>query len=367
MAERVFLTGLNSLQTRLIGLCRSMTENDEVFINAKDFLQRLALFDFGMDEDDFEDECEALASVVHPIEHYPSDSVGRAYRVMLQMGLPWRCRYPHFDLRGMMGDFYDEVPFGPESVELRLSRHSKLIMPIDQNPLLPMSLLNGVILPDGSEIPPHNLEELWMAMEHLRQDPNIALEDLMEVIPGPDFPACGIAGGTEAVYALYKNGKEALTLRGEVRTEIEGGRTRIAITSLPHGVLIKTVLDQIHALKKKETLPLYALKNASKGQRVRIILDVPPKFSARQLRDLLFRETDLERTVIFRCADGATRRGLLETLKKASRACPPAWERKDGRSTDFIPFIRDVLRHGGYKNPLSKLCDERRTRILRIV
>ena len=366
MNEHVFLTGLNDLQTRMINLCRSILLDEKAFINAKDFLQRLALCDFGMDEDDFEDECEALTSVVYPMADYPPESVGYAYRVMLQMGLPWRCRYPHFDLRGMIGDFHDEVPFGPESVELRLSRYSQRIMPIDKNPLLPMSLLNGVLLPDGSEIPPHNLEELWMAMENLRQNPDIALEDLMEILPGPDFPSCGIVGGIEAIQALYKNGKEALTLRGEIRTEIEGGRTRIAITSLPHGVLIKTVLDQIQALRKKEVLPLYDLKNISEGQSVRIVLDTSAAFSARQLRDLLFRETDLERTVLFRCSDDEKAEALLEVLKKASLECPPAWERKDGQPTTFVPFIRDVLCHGGYKNPLSQLTDERRTRILQI-
>jgi len=361
--QNSFLSGLSGFQIRMIDLCRAMSVDEKGFINAKDFLCELARSS-GLDEDDFEEECEALSAVVHPLEAYSPETVGHAYRLMLQMGLSWRCRYPYFDLRGMVGDFHDEMPFGPESVELRRSKYAQHIMPVGKNPLLPISLLNGFAFPDGSEIPPHNLEELWLAMEHLRQDPEIALEDLMEVLPGPDFPSCGIVGGVDAIYSLYKKGKETLTLRGEIRSEIEGGRTRIAITSLPQGILIKTVLDQIQDLSRKEAFPLYALKNLSEGEGVRIVMDVSPRFSTQKLRALLYRETDLERRVAFRCSKSGD--NLLETLRRATRECPPAWQRKDGQKTDYMPSLRDVLKHGGYKNPLSKLSDERRSRILRI-
>jgi len=358
------LSGLNALQHRIIDLCRSMAADEKAFVNAKDLLRDLACFDFDMDEDDFEDECEALNAMVAPLEAYEPESVGHAYRLILQMGLPWRCRYPHFDLKGMVGDIHDEMPFGPESVELRLSRSTACILQTKNPPLLPMFLLNGQALPDGSEVPPHNLEELWLAIEHLRQDPEIALEDLMEVLPGPDFPACGIVGGIEAIRSLYQEGQGILTLRGEIRSEIEGGRTRIAVTSLPQGVLVKTVLEQIRVLSRQEAFPLYVLKNASEGQAVRIVLDVSPQWSATELRTLLYRETDLEKKRLFCCSPSGG--SLIKVLKRTARECPPAWVRKDGRSTDYMPFLRDALKHGGYINPLTKLIDTRRTRILQM-
>ncbi|MFQ5597514.1 MAG: DNA gyrase subunit A [Nitrospiria bacterium] len=371
MDSPAFLTGLNGLQTRLIDLCRSMAENERTFVNTKDLLRNLALNDWRFDEADFEEECEELASVVEPIDCYESESVGLAYRVMLRMGLPWRNRYPLFDLAGMMGDLHDEMPFGPESVEVRLSKYARVLLPAVHQPRLPLALLNGVSLADGAEVPPHNLEELWMAMEQVRQDPDLRLSDLMEVIPGPDFGSGGVVGGLAAIRELYEKGEAALTLRGRIETEIEGGRTRVAVTSLPHGVLLKEILEQIEALRAKDLFPLYDFKNASGKTGVRLVFDVSPKVPAGRLKEILYRETSLERTPRFRCGYGDPSNGggegpLVAVLKAAVSQCSAAWVRRDGKALREIPLLRDIIRFGLYKNPLSTLTDARRTCILEI-
>src|SRR3972149_3477930 len=69
-------------------------------------------------------------------------------------------------------------------------------------PLLPIGLLNGGA-DGGGMVPPHNLSELWTALEHVRQDPDESLDDLMEVLPGPDFSTGGGAWGPDAVRALH--------------------------------------------------------------------------------------------------------------------------------------------------------------------
>ncbi len=299
MNEPSFLTGLSRLQMRMLDICRVMPEDEKMFIEAKDFLQVFTCAEWDMDDETFEEECEALECEVSSIDHYPQESVGHAFWLLLNMGLPWRCRYPYFDLVGAIGDYHDEIPFGPSSVELRLSKYANFILPTEREPLLPMALLNGASLEDGTLIPAHSLEEIWIAIEHLRQDPNILLEDLMEILPGPDFAAGGVVGGTEAIRHLYKTGKGPLTLRGRIDVEIEGGRTRVAIRSLPQGVLIKTVLDQIRQLTDQNAFPLYKLKDVSAGMQVGIVLDVSPKVSSEQLKKILYRETDLELTHTF--------------------------------------------------------------------
>ena len=369
MNEISFLSGLSRLQMRMLDICRVMAEDEKVFIEAKDFLQVFTSAEWDMDEETFEEECEALECQVTSIDDYPSESVGYAFRLLLLMGLPWRCRYPYFDLVGAIGDYHDEIPFGPASVELRLSKYANFILPTEREPLLPMALLNGVSLADGTEIPAHNLEEVWMAIEHLRQDPDIPLEDLMEILPGPDFAAGGVVGGTEAIRDLYKTGKGTLTLRGRIDIEIEGGRTRIAIRSLPQGVLIKTVLDQIRLLSDKSAFPLYKLKDTSSGMQVEIVMDVSPKVSSEQLKKILFRETNLELIRTFRCGfkdpfSWSESGSFLSVLKEAAVQCPTAWKRKDGQPSEVLPSFHDILDHGGYLNPLSKLTDERRSRLL---
>lgn len=369
MSELHFLGGLDKLESRLLDICRSMAENERVYINAKEVLKSLALHDWEMSEDDFDHDCEELSSQVEPIEAYPETSIGYAYRLMLQMGYPWRRRYPFFDLKGMYGEPHDELPSDPDYVELRLSRFSNVVMPVGRPPLLPVSLLNGATLPDGTEIPPHNLEELWMAYEQVRQDPNIDLNDLMEVIPGPDFAAGGVVGGGEAIRSLYTDGKGTLTVRGDLQTEIEGGRTRIAVVSLPPGVLIKTVLEQIRRLSAEGLVSFYGINDFSQGEKVRIVLDAPRAFPAPDLKETLFRQTDLERKISFQCSfsDSYGWSGggsLVSVLKKAAAHCSPAWERKDDEPIEHLPLLREILEFGGYKSPLTDLTDERRSKIL---
>jgi len=369
MNDISFLTGLNGLQMRMLDICRVMSEDEKVFIEAKDFLQVFTSAEWDMDDETFEEECESLECHVESIDDYPIKSVGYAFRLLLLMGLPWRCRYPYFDLVGAIGDYHDEIPFGPSSVELRLSKYTNILLPTERAPLLPIALLNGLSLADGTEIPAHNLEELWMAIEHLRQDPRIPLADLMEILPGPDFSAGGVVGGTDAIRKLYENGEGALTLRGQIDVEIEGGRTRIVIRSLPQGVLIKTVLDQISLLSAKNAFALYKLKDISAGVKVGIVMDVSPRTSSEQLKSILFRETDLEIIHPFRCGfkdafSWSETGSFLSVLREAALQCPTAWKRKDDQASEVLPAFRDMMDHGGYKNPLSQLTDERRSRLL---
>ncbi len=370
MEKQGFLNGLSNLELRLIEVCRAMAEDDKVFVSAIDLLKVIALNDFHLDEESFEEECETLNAEVLPLDQYPEESVGKAYRTLLQMGLPWRKRYPLFSLSGMIGDFHDEVPFGPESVELRLSKTTQVLLPIDKKPLLPLALLNGVKLSDGSEVPPHNLEELWLAMEHVRQEPNLTLLDLMEVIPGPDFGPGGTVCDFNEVYTLYEKGEGFITLRGEIDTIIDGGRTRVAIKSLPHGVLIQAVLEQIRALSLEENFPFFIFKDTSQGMNTHIVIDMPPALSAEQLKSVLYQKTDLERSIRFKCAFKDNKAWLLEgplisILKKAVSHCTSAWTQKDGGSVDVVPLFRDIIRVGGYKNPMTKLTDDRRTTLLK--
>ncbi|MFY9269661.1 MAG: DNA gyrase subunit A [Candidatus Manganitrophaceae bacterium] len=370
MNDLFFLDGLTPLERRLIDLCRAEAEDDQVLINAKDLLKVVALQDWKMDEGEFEYDCEALSSHVEPIEAYSPGSVGYAYRTLLRMGLPWRCRYPYFDLRGMVGDPHDEIPQGPEYVELRLSRFAQIVMPVGKPPLLPLSLLNGASLPDGTAIPSHPLEELWAAFEHVRQDPDISLDDLMEYLPGPDFASAGVVGDPAAIRAIYADGKGELVLRGEIQTEMEGARTRLAIVSLPPGVLIQQVLDQIRSLLQQEKIHLFLLKNESERERIRIVLDAPRRWSATALKEILFHETDLEKRVLFHCSfsDASGFRGgvsLVETLKQAAVRCTLSWGRKDDEPIEHVPLLREIQRFGGYKSPLTGLIDRRRSRLLR--
>ena len=366
-----FLDGMTGLQRRLLDLCRAMSESESDLVSAKELLKALAVEDWKMAEEDFEQDCEEMTIKVGPIESYPQQSVGYAYRVLLRMGTPWRIRYPYFEFRGMYGDPHDDQPSGLDDVSLRLSNFANILLPATGAPLLPVALLNGVLLPEGTQIPSHNLQELWMAYEEVRQNPAVTLEELMEALPGPDFCSGGVAGGVAAIRSLYDKGKGDLVVRADIREEIEGGRTRISIQSLPPGVLIQTAIEQIRELGRRERIYLYGIKDTSTRYNTKITLDLPRRWSTAAVKEILFKETDLEKRVPFRLSIGdwsgwPQEGGLIAILKAAVGRCGPAWGRKDGGPTDHVPFLRDILELGGYKSPLSDLTDDRRSRLLDI-
>lgn len=360
MDLRQFLDGFLPLQRRILEILISLSENDTKYIQAKEILYKLNVNEGLMDESEFESCCDELNGHVGPIDSYLPDSVGYSYRTLLQMGQPWRYRYPYFDFHGAIGDLHDDQPAGPEYLQVRLSRFSHVIFPDGEAPLLPLSLLNGTISPEGHVTPSHHLNELWIAMEEVRQNPDITLDQLVEIMPGPDFAFGGVVFGNTASRTLYQEGKGNLILRGSVEILIEGPRTRIAITSLPQGVLAKTILDHIRNLSRSQP-DIIGFKDASFQNQIKIIVEATSRWSSSSLVSFLFKETALEQQVPYVLPGGNS---LIDVLKRGVSSCSPAWVKKSGGKTDFVPLLKDILKHGGYKSALSDLGDDRRSRIL---
>jgi DNA gyrase/topoisomerase IV subunit A len=267
----------------------------------------------------------------------------------------------------MIGDHHDDEPGGPDLVSVRVSELSHTVLPLDRPPLLPIGLLNGRT--DGDAvIPPHNLSELWTAMEHLRQDPDESLDDLMEVMPGPDFPSGGVIWGPGSVRELYETGAGTLVIRAGIDDHLQGSRTRLAIVSLPPGVLIKTVVAQIRDLAKRGRVLLTQIEDLSTADRVHILLDAPRTVTTDALRTVLFAETECEKRVSCRLSfasdQGSVTRPLRDWLALANRRCSPAWRPKRGPMLDRVPTLREIMERGGYESPLFDLVDHRRTKIL---
>ena len=357
-----FLTGLTQFQNRLLARVRAFVEDDHEFLNAKALLQSLAGSEWQMDESEFEHQCEALDLRVMPIEGYAPGSVGHAYRTLLQMGTSWHCRYPYFDLSGMVGDLHDDEPSGPEGVSLCLSRFVQVVMPVGRPPRLPISLLNGGQLPGGQRIPSHHLEELWMVMEQLRQEPDTSLTDLLQLLPGPDFAVPCVCHGADAVQSFYADGNGVLLLRARMEIELSGWRTRLVITSLPPGVLVQEALAQIRAMATSGEIVLFHLKDASRRDQVRIVLDAPRDWPPARLQEVLFRQATFSITVPAVLSEWGG--GLMSHLKAAIAQCSSAWDRKDGEPVEHVPTLREIQRTGGYKSPLRDLIDPRRSRVL---
>ncbi len=242
------------------------------------------------------------------------------YEAMVLMAQPFSYRYPLIDGQGNWGAPDDPKSFAAmRYTEAKLSVFADLLLAetglgtVDWIPnfdgtleepavlpaRLPHVLLNGttgIAVGMATDIPPHNLRELAAACVHLLQHPKAELEELMEHLPGPDFPtAAEIITPSEDIRQMYATGTGSLRMRA--RHEVENGD--IVITALPHQVSGAKVLEQIAAQMQTKKLPMVAdLRDESDHEEPTRLVIVPR--SNRVDRDVLlahlYATTDLERT-----------------------------------------------------------------------
>ncbi len=242
------------------------------------------------------------------------------YEAMVLMAQPFSYRYPLVDGQGNWGAPDDPKSFAAmRYTEAKLSVFADLLLAetgqgtVDWVPnfdgtleepavlpaRLPHVLLNGttgIAVGMATDIPPHNLKELARACTHLLQHPKATLDELMEHLPGPDFPTrAEIITPSEDIRQLYANGTGSLRMRA--RHEFENGD--IVITALPHQVSGAKVLEQIAAQMQAKKLPMVAdLRDESDHEDPTRLVIVPR--SNRVDRDVLlahlYATTDLERT-----------------------------------------------------------------------
>lgn len=359
------LDGCSPVTRRLLHVVHEVLDEPHHAVDAKRIVTLYCTRELGLDPRDVEEACEEIAAQVQRV--YPPGTVGDAYRTLLRLAQPWRARYPLITASGLIGDHHDDDPGGPDLVSVRVSRVSHIVLPLDRAPLLPIGLLNGDLEHDVI-VPSHHLSELWTAMEHIRQSPDESLDDLLEVLPGPDFPTGGVIWGIEGIRQLYETGAASLVVRASIDDELQGARTRVAISSLPPGVLVQTVLAQIRHLAKQGRLPLMQVEDLSTETRVRLVLDAPGSFSTADLKARLYAETSCERVMACRLAfqegAGAVTRPLRDWLAEANRRCTPAWRPKDGPTLARVPTLQEIMDRGGYESPLFDVVDQRRTKIL---
>ena len=138
---------------------------------------------------------------------------------------------------------------------------------------------------------------------------------------------------------------------------------------MPSGVQVRTVIAQIRSLAERRLVQFYNIRDLSQRGAIRILLEAPRDYPVARLKEILYRETDLEKRLCFKCGvtDAAGFQGdgsLVETLRQAASRCTPSWQRKDGEPIEYVPLLREVYEYGGYKSPLSDFIDVRRSRLL---
>jgi len=195
------------------------------------------------------------------------------YEALVHLAQPFSMRYPLIDGQGNFGSRDGDSAAAYRYTEAKLSRYAELMLAeigegtvdfiknydgkFDEPVLLParvpFGLLNGSFgIPVGfsTRIPSHNLKEVAAAAAYVIKHPRAKVEDILEIMPGPDFPGGGqIISPAEEIRQAYESGRGSLLQRCKWETEqLARGQWRVVITELPHGVSVRQVSEEIEAL-----------------------------------------------------------------------------------------------------------------------
>jgi topoisomerase-4 subunit A len=195
------------------------------------------------------------------------------YEAMVHLAQRFSMRYPLIDGQGNFGSRDGDAAAAYRYTEAKLSRYAELLLaeigegtvdfqknydgkfdePVLLPAQLPFGLLNGSFgIPVGfsTRIPSHNLREVAAAAAHVIRHPRAKVEDVLELMPGPDFPGGGqIISPAQEIREAYATGRGSLVVRCKWEKEqLARGQWRIVVTELPHGVSVKQVMQEIDAL-----------------------------------------------------------------------------------------------------------------------
>ena len=169
---------------------------------------------------------------------------------------------------------------------------------------IPHLLINGaegIAVGMSTSIPPHNLRETIDAMEAYMKNPELTVEDLLTIMPGPDFPTGGIVVNKDELPEIYRTGAGKIKIRGRVEVEkLKGGKEQLVITEIPYtmiGANIGKFLNDIGGLvESKTTTDIVDITNQSSKEGIRIVLELKKGADTEQLTNMLYKKTRLEDT-----------------------------------------------------------------------
>lgn len=291
-------------------------------------VQRRILYsmnELGLDSNKPYRKCARIVGDVLGKYHPHGDSA--VYMALARLAQDFSMRCPLVDGHGNFGSVDGDPPAAQRYTEARLSKISgEMLRDIDKEtvdyyPNFDDTLMQPVVLParfpnllvNGSDgiavgmatnIPPHNLGEVIDGVVALIENPEITVDELIQIIPGPDYPTGAIMMGRANVRHAYKTGKGGITVRAKCEIEEfspnrEGvnTRSRIVVTELPFQVNKSELIERIADLVKDKRIEgISDIKDESDRQGMRIVIDVKKDFAPNVVLSQLYKHTDLQKS-----------------------------------------------------------------------
>jgi DNA gyrase subunit A len=277
-----------------------------------------AMYDMG---NDWNKPYKKSARVVGDVigKYHPHGDTA-AYDTIVRMAQDFSLRYPMVDGQGNFGSVDGDSPAAMRYTEIRMSQmaHEMLVdldkETVDMGPNYDDSLQEPLVLPakipnllvNGSSgiavgmatnIPPHNLSEVVAGIIAVIENPALTLEELMDRIPGPDFPTAGFIYGTEGILSAYRTGRGIIQMRARARVEKQKKTEResIIVTEIPYQVNKSRLIEKIAELvREKKIEGISDLRDESDRDGMRIVIELKKDENPQVLLNQLYKHTQMQ-------------------------------------------------------------------------
>ena len=262
-------------------------------------------------------KCARIVGEVMGKYHPHGDS--SVYDALVRLAQDFSIRCPLVDGHGNFGSVDGDSPAAQRYTEARLSKiAAEMLADIDKDTVdfypnfddtlmqprvlpakFPNLLVNGadgIAVGMATNIPPHNLTEVIDGVQALIDNPDIDIDELIKIIPAPDFPTGGIVMGRSSVAHAYKTGRGGIVVRGKAEIEeLPNGRNRIIITELPYQVnKARFIMQMADLVKNKKLEGISDIKEESDRDGMRVVVDVKKDANAQVVLNALYKHTMLQ-------------------------------------------------------------------------
>jgi DNA gyrase subunit A len=303
-----------------------------------------AMYDMGNTSDKAYKKSARLVGDIIGKYHPHGDTA--VYDTIVRMAQDFNLRYPLVDGQGNFGSIDGDNPAAMRYTEIRMTPLAEeMLADIDKETVdflpnyddslkepavlpsrVPNLLINGaagIAVGMATNVPPHNVSEVIAGLVALIENPDITIKQLMQHIPGPDFPTAGFIHGREPIIQAYHEGKGIIQIRGKAFTETvkRTGREQIVISEIPYMVNKKRLIEQIAQLVNEKKIEGIAdIRDESDREGMRIVIELRRDGVAEIIINQLYKHTALQESFgvnLLAIVDG---RPKLLTLKEALKA-----------------------------------------------
>jgi DNA gyrase subunit A len=302
----------------------------------------VAMHDLGLGPASATSKCAGI--VGETMKRYHPHGEATIYPTLVRMAQDWNMRHRLVHSQGNFGSIAGLPPAAMRYTEARLSHvaaemladlehdtvdyidnydgkyREPLVLP-SKFPNLLVNGSDGIAVGMATEIPPHNLREVCDGLIKIIDDPDVTIDQLMEIIPGPDFPTGGIICGRQGIVDGYLTGRGKITLRARADIQEEGSRTQIIIKEVPFQQTRNRLAELIGELIKQERIKgvsgIRDESSARGGEPVRLVLDVKRDADPQLVLNQLYQYSPLQKTasiILLALVDGRPRTLTLKQM-----------------------------------------------------